>query len=80
MRKNSIRVKLAEASRKELTVENVYAINSLKDPELVVDDCKCRCYYRCSRTEYTSPNRGIISYWVEKTSRTIEKPTNDYCL
>lgn len=36
--KKQYTVKLAEASGKELTVENVYAINSLKDPELVVDE------------------------------------------
>lgn len=36
--KKQYNVKLAEASGEELIVENVYAINSLKDPELVIDE------------------------------------------
>lgn len=36
--KQHYRVKLAEASGKELLVENVRAINSVKNPELVVDE------------------------------------------
>lgn len=36
--KKQYTVKLAEASRKELLVENVHAINSLKNPELVIDE------------------------------------------
>ncbi|MFJ7826100.1 mannitol-1-phosphate 5-dehydrogenase [Psychrobacillus sp. NPDC096623] len=36
--KNQYTVKLAEASGEELIVENVHAINSLKDPDLVIDE------------------------------------------
>lgn len=36
--KKQYTVKLAEESQKELLVENVYAINSLKDPNLVIDE------------------------------------------
>ena len=36
--KKQYTVKLAEESGKELIVENVHAINSLKDPELVIDE------------------------------------------
>ena len=36
--KKQYTVKLAEESQKELLVENVHAINSLKDPNLVIDE------------------------------------------